>query len=313
MTASAVFSAGAAALFGSSSGVVTKPYVETATLKTSNTTVGFADSDLYGVTPADIDRTLDEMQAMGVQNVRILIPWARVEPAQDFRYWNTVDYIVNAAYERNMGILGVLNSTPSWAVAPGQPAIAGAPTSPEQFAEFAGLVADQRVAVTVVDFGVLRDDWTPKQSAYVIQQWTATHPQAAPPTVTLTATATTTDTTATTATTTAPPTTSIAPMEATAVPQSTLTAPTTTAAPTPVAAETTAASTPTAPTATSSTSGTSSTTGSSSTSGTSPRPVRRPSRVRRARPAQPGDRGESRQVGYTTRLPRRARDRISRR
>jgi hypothetical protein len=105
MTASAVICAGAVALFGSPSSVVTMPYVETAAINTSNTTVGFADSDLYGMTPADIDRTLDEMQAMGVQNVRILIPWAGVEPVQDFYYWDTVDYLVNAAYERTMGIL----------------------------------------------------------------------------------------------------------------------------------------------------------------------------------------------------------------
>ena len=89
LTASAMVSAGAVALFGSSSGVVTMLFVEAAAINTSNTTVGFADSDLYGMTPEDIDRTLDEMQAMGVQNVRILIPWAGVEPAQDIYYWDT--------------------------------------------------------------------------------------------------------------------------------------------------------------------------------------------------------------------------------
>jgi len=89
LTASAMVSAGAVALFGSSSGVVTMLFVEAAAINTSNTTVGFADSDLYGMTPEDIDRTLDEMQAMGVQNVRILIPWASVEPAQDIYYWDT--------------------------------------------------------------------------------------------------------------------------------------------------------------------------------------------------------------------------------
>jgi polysaccharide biosynthesis protein PslG len=40
-----------------------------AAINPSNDTVGFA----------DIDRTLDEMQALGVDNVRVLIPWAGVE------------------------------------------------------------------------------------------------------------------------------------------------------------------------------------------------------------------------------------------
>jgi hypothetical protein len=74
--------------------------------------------------------------------------------------------MVNAAYQRNMGVLGVLNSTPSWAVAPGQPAIAGAPTSPEQYAQFAGLVA-QRYAGKVSAYEIWNEPntylfWAPK-------------------------------------------------------------------------------------------------------------------------------------------------------
>ena len=145
MTASAVLSAGTASLFGPSSNGVTMPFFTVAAIDTSNTTVGFADSDLYGMTPADIDRTLDEMQAMGVNNVRVLIPWAGVEYQPDSYYWNTTDYLVNAVFERGMGILGVLNSTPTWATSPGQPPITAAPTpeSTQQYAEFAGLAAQR--------------------------------------------------------------------------------------------------------------------------------------------------------------------------
>lgn len=121
------------------------PFFTVAAIDTSNTTVGFADSDLYGMTPADIDRTLDEMQAMGVNNVRVLIPWAGVEYQPDSYYWNTTDYLVNAVFERGMGILGVLNSTPTRATSPGQPPITAAPTpeSTQQYAEFAGLAAQR--------------------------------------------------------------------------------------------------------------------------------------------------------------------------
>ncbi|MEO3761459.1 cellulase family glycosylhydrolase [Mycobacterium sp. B14F4] len=119
------------------------PFVNAAAINVSNTTVGFADSDLYGMTPEEIDRTLDEMQAMGVQNVRILIPWAGIELEDDYFYWDTVDYLVNAVDERDMGILAVLNSTPSWAVEPGQPAVISPPADYEQYAEFVGLVAER--------------------------------------------------------------------------------------------------------------------------------------------------------------------------
>src|SRR5207245_6180546 len=89
-------------------------------------------------------------------------------------------------------------------------------------------------------FGVLRTDWTRKPAANVIQQWTATHPQSPPSSVTLAAT---TDTAATTSTmSTMSTTTAVAPMAATEVPQSTVTtssltaetstAPTATATPT---------------------------------------------------------------------------------
>lgn len=119
------------------------PYATMAAINTSNTTVGFADSDIIGMSQADIERTLDEMQAMGVQNVRILIPWNGIELANDFFYWNKVDALVNAAYDRNMGILGVLNSTPAWATEPGQPAPASPPADPAEYAEFVGAVADR--------------------------------------------------------------------------------------------------------------------------------------------------------------------------
>jgi hypothetical protein len=458
ITASAVMSAGAASLLmAGGSGPVMLPYAMTAAINTSNTTVGFADSDIYAMSPADIDRTLEEMQAMGVQNVRILIPWSNIEVLDDVYYWNQIDYVVNAAYERNMGIVGDITSTPGWATVPGQPANAGAPASPEEYAEFAGLVAeryagkisayeiynepntvffwspkpdpaaytevlqagytaikaadpnatviggvlisatnygDQSInpvnylqgmydagaagyfdalsfhpyhyslpfsqgrpwgdmsainqmdlmhqlmvangdgdkliwateygqstaivdeagqAAFISDFlnswsqidyagpsfiyttrdrnsdstvvedthGVLRDDWTWKQAAYVIQQWTATHPQTAPSTVTLAA-ATATEPTTTTSTTS---TSAVAPMEATTVPESTVTAPasttetstaptatatpepTATAAPEPSSSTSTTDSTSTGSTGSTSTGSTS--TGSTSTGSTS--------------------------------------------
>jgi polysaccharide biosynthesis protein PslG len=122
---------------------VTMDVAAMAAIDESSTTIGFADSDLYGMTPAQIDQQLDEMQAMGVNNVRVMIPWAGVEYYPDTYNWSTVDYMVDAADSRGMGVLGVLNSTPFWATQPGQPALSGAPASAQAYGDFAGLVAQR--------------------------------------------------------------------------------------------------------------------------------------------------------------------------
>jgi len=96
------------------------------------------------------------MQAMGVNNVRIMIPWAFVESWPDLYSWDTTDYIVNAAYQRNMGVVGVLTATPWWASIPGMPAYASAPTSVPQYAEFAGLAA-QRYAGKVSAYEIYNE------------------------------------------------------------------------------------------------------------------------------------------------------------
>lgn len=114
-----------------------------AAIDESSDTIGFADSDLYGMTPAQIDAQLDQMQAMGVDNVRVMIPWAGVEFYPGYYNWSTVDYMVNAADSRGMGVLGVVNSTPFWASEPGQPALSGAPASPDAYGQFAGTVAER--------------------------------------------------------------------------------------------------------------------------------------------------------------------------
>lgn len=129
------------------------PYSLSAAISDSNTTIGFADSDIIGMSTADINKTLDEMQSLGVQNVRILIPWNNVEPVQGYWNWSTVDTLVNAAADRNMGILGVLNSTPAWAAPAGYPAVATPPASDAQYAAFASAVA-QRYAGKVSAYEV---------------------------------------------------------------------------------------------------------------------------------------------------------------
>jgi hypothetical protein len=124
-------------------GPVEAAWADVAAIDESSSTLGFADSDMYDLTPAQIDQHLDQMQAMGVNNVRIMIPWAAVEFYPDAYDYSTVDYMVNAADARGMGVLAVLNSSPYWAVPAGQPGISGQPANPADYAEFVSKVAQR--------------------------------------------------------------------------------------------------------------------------------------------------------------------------
>lgn len=142
-----VIGAAASALICGAVGAMPKPrpvsyeVMPTAAIVESSSTLGFADSDLYQLSTTDIDQQLDMMQALGVQNVRISIAWASVEAQQGQYNWTATDYVINAAHQRGMGILGVLNETPAWA---GTPVLAGMP-NPQVFAGFAELVAQRYV------------------------------------------------------------------------------------------------------------------------------------------------------------------------
>ena len=57
---------------------VTTGVAQMAAIDESNTTIGIANSDLYFASTAEVDAALDQMQAMGVNTVRIGIPWAGI-------------------------------------------------------------------------------------------------------------------------------------------------------------------------------------------------------------------------------------------
>lgn len=114
-----------------------------AAIDESNTTIGIADSDLYFASPAQVDAALDQMQAMGVNTVRIGIPWAGINPVPGYYNWSQADYMINAADARGMGVLAVITTTPGWANDPSAPGIYGHPASPADFGTFAGLAAQR--------------------------------------------------------------------------------------------------------------------------------------------------------------------------
>lgn len=119
----------------------TIPVQETAAINTSAATIGFADSDLWGMSPEDVNRTLDLMVATGVRTVRVMMPWAGMEPNPGQYDYGKVDMIVDAANARGMSVLGTLVSSPGWAVEPGLPAVSSPPASASVYADFAGAAA----------------------------------------------------------------------------------------------------------------------------------------------------------------------------
>jgi YVTN family beta-propeller protein/VCBS repeat-containing protein len=120
---------------------VAPPSTSTAAIDQRATTVSMNTQELVFDSQADTDKALDLLKADGVDTIRILIPWASVEPSDDSWSWTAIDRMVNSARARNMKVLAVLNSTPQWAATPGTPALSGHPADPAEYAEFVSTVA----------------------------------------------------------------------------------------------------------------------------------------------------------------------------
>ncbi|BBZ30970.1 hypothetical protein MMAD_52650 [Mycolicibacterium madagascariense] len=112
-----------------------------AAINSSGSTVGIADSDMYGYSPDDVNRTLDLIKGDGVRTVRLFIPWLDVEPNPGTFNWGQVDLMVDAANARGMSVLGGITSAPAWATAPGSAPATSPPASVDTYGDFAGAVA----------------------------------------------------------------------------------------------------------------------------------------------------------------------------
>jgi hypothetical protein len=116
---------------------VSIPVVLTGAIDEAPTTLGVADSTLYTLSEADIDVTLDHLKDMGVNDIRIAVPWVYMQPQDNENYdWSKMDYVVHAASERGINIVGVISGTPTWAGFP-----LNGHSDPADYARFAGAVA----------------------------------------------------------------------------------------------------------------------------------------------------------------------------
>lgn len=136
-----------------------------AAIDTSSNAVGIAESSLYFMTPEEIDVALDTMQSLGVTQLRMFVPWRAVETAPGVYNWADVDKVVDAAYERDIAVLGAVTSTPTWA-SDVQGSAYGAPRDPDDYGEFMGALASRYGAGT-------GDPETARISAYEV--WNEPH------------------------------------------------------------------------------------------------------------------------------------------
>lgn len=105
------------------------------------TTIGFADSDIYGLSQDDVNRTLALMANNRVNTIRLMIPWAGVEPILGQLDWSLVDKTVNAAAAMNMSIIAFVNATPPWAMSQGGLPLSSRPSDPDAYGNFMTKVA----------------------------------------------------------------------------------------------------------------------------------------------------------------------------
>ncbi|WP_395311183.1 cellulase family glycosylhydrolase [Mycobacterium sp. AMU20-3851] len=150
--------------------------MQVAQIDEAPSTIGISDSDMYWAgSLEEINERLDLMQSLGVTNIRILVPWANMQPLHpDTPFglggirWEQLDLVVNAAASRGIGILGVLNSTPVWASA--NMPINGTPTDFNRFADFA-----KKVALRYGDKISAYEVWNEPNS---VQFWNSLNPTA---------------------------------------------------------------------------------------------------------------------------------------
>jgi hypothetical protein len=113
-----------------------------ATIDTASSAVGISESSLYFMSQSDLDTAMQQMQTMGVTQVRVLLPWQYMEPADGTFNWTQADQLLNTAAKYGIAIDADITSSPSWATKY-SPVPAGAPTSVSDYVSFVQAVAER--------------------------------------------------------------------------------------------------------------------------------------------------------------------------
>jgi hypothetical protein len=93
----------------------------------------------YG--PGTLNDRLDQLDALGVDVVRVTIDWRQTEPTRGVKDWSRADLLLTGLHEHGIAPLVTLYGTPGWAN--GGKSENWAPTSTSTFAAFARRAADR--------------------------------------------------------------------------------------------------------------------------------------------------------------------------
>lgn len=132
----------------------------TATIDTSSSTVGVADSSLYFMDVDELTRAMDELQALGVTQIRVFLPWRAIEPSDGSYDWTQADQLLDMAESYGIAVVASVTSTPTWASDYGGLVANGEPTSSDAYADFVGALAER--------YGTAANDGEAKIAAYEI-------------------------------------------------------------------------------------------------------------------------------------------------
>lgn len=107
-----------------------------APVNTAPTALGIAESNLYFMTADELATAMQAFEEMGVQQIRIFLPWRAMEPSRGTYNWVVADRILDAAAARGIAVVGAVTSTPIWASRNGFWLPNAAPDDPNTYAQF---------------------------------------------------------------------------------------------------------------------------------------------------------------------------------
>ncbi|OZF03244.1 cellulase family glycosylhydrolase [Rhodococcoides fascians] len=104
--------------------------------------IGFTGgAPLLWATDDDLARSLDAVAASGSTRLRLDVAWPLLEPERGLEVWAPTDRVVNAALDRGIDVLAILDYSPDWAAADPALGLTSKPASAEEYGRYAGSVA----------------------------------------------------------------------------------------------------------------------------------------------------------------------------
>ncbi|MGU3499034.1 cellulase family glycosylhydrolase [Mycobacterium sp. C31M] len=137
-----------------------QPMVLIATIDTSSSTVGIADSGLYFMTAEQLTVAMEQLQSLGITQIRVFLPWRAIETADNTYDWMQADLVLDTAAAYGLAVVAGVTSTPTWASDYGGLVANGEPSTSSAYADFVGALAER--------YGTAANDGEAKISAYEV-------------------------------------------------------------------------------------------------------------------------------------------------